>query len=74
MTVGTGEALPGPAAALAAVATATAQARRRLGIAVDDQAPGRVSAASVPVAGGSGRRPPRPRGFGRGFRGIRTDR
>ncbi|GGU06161.1 hypothetical protein [Streptomyces coeruleorubidus] len=62
------------AQALAAVATATAQARRRLGITVDDQAPGRDSAASVPVAGGPGRRPPRRRGLGPGFRGIRKDR
>ncbi|MFH8500549.1 hypothetical protein [Streptomyces coeruleorubidus] len=60
------------AQALAAVATATAQARRRLSITVDDQALGRDSAASVP-AGGSARRPPRRRGLGPGFRGIRTD-
>ncbi|OUC79116.1 hypothetical protein [Streptomyces swartbergensis] len=62
------------AQALAAVATATAQARRRLGITVDAQAPGRESAASAPVVGGPGRRPPRRRGLGPGFRGIRTDR
>ncbi|MEU0249743.1 hypothetical protein ABZ192_36630 [Streptomyces sp. NPDC006235] len=62
------------AQALAAVATATAQARRRLGITVDDQAPGRDSAASAPVARGQEHRLPRRRGLGPGFRGIRTDR
>jgi hypothetical protein len=61
------------AQALAAVTAATAQARRRLGITVDDQPPGRGSAASVPVARGPERRPPRRRGLGPGFRGIRTD-
>jgi hypothetical protein len=61
------------AQALAAVGAATAEARRRLGIPVDAQAPGRDSAASVPT-GGTGRRPPRRRGLGPGFRGIRTDR
>jgi outer membrane receptor protein involved in Fe transport len=61
------------AQALAAVTAATAQARRRLGIAVNDQPPGRDGAASVPVARGPERRPPRRRGLGPGFRGIRTD-
>ncbi|KDN74840.1 hypothetical protein DF19_27540 [Streptomyces olindensis] len=61
------------AQALAAVATATAQARRRLGITVDAQAPWRDSAASAPAARGLERRPPRRRGLGPGFRGIRTD-
>jgi hypothetical protein len=62
------------AQALAAVTAATAEARRRLGIAVNDQPPGRDGAASAPVARGPERRPPRRRGLGPGFRGIRTDR
>ncbi|MFF8234725.1 hypothetical protein [Streptomyces caelestis] len=62
------------AQALAAVTAATAEARRRLGIAVNDPPPGRDGAASVPVARGPERRPPRRRGLGPGFRGIRTDR
>ncbi|MET9679908.1 hypothetical protein [Streptomyces coeruleorubidus] len=68
---GAGEEL---AQALAAVTAATAEALRRLGIAVDDQPPGRDGAVSVPVARGPERRPPRRRGLGPGFRGIRTDR
>jgi hypothetical protein len=43
-------------------------------IAMDDQVPGRDNAASMLVARGPGRRPPRRRGLGRCFRGIRTDR
>ncbi|MGX5210255.1 hypothetical protein ACWKT3_16400 [Streptomyces violaceus] len=56
------------------MAAATAEARRHLGIAVDDQAPGRDSAASVPVPRGPETRPPRRRGLGPGFQCIRTDR
>ncbi|GAA2614849.1 hypothetical protein GCM10010304_79950 [Streptomyces roseoviolaceus] len=69
-----GGAGPELAQALAEAAAATAEARRRLGIAVDDQGVGRDSAASVSVPRGPGRRPPRRRGLGPGFRGIRTDR
>ncbi|MFH9067539.1 hypothetical protein ACH4GM_41045 [Streptomyces coeruleorubidus] len=69
-----GGARPDLEQALAAGAAATAGARRCLDFAVDDQAPGRDSAASVPVAGGPGRRSSRRRGLGPGFRGIRTDR
>ncbi|MFF5523121.1 hypothetical protein [Streptomyces coeruleorubidus] len=52
---GAGEEL---AQALAAVATATAQARRRLGITVDDQAPGRDMAARRPWRVARGESPP----------------
>jgi hypothetical protein len=69
-----GGAGPELAQALAEVAVATAEARQRLGIAIDDQVPGRDNAASMLVARGPGRRPPRRRGLGRCFRGIRTDR
>ncbi|MFJ8470017.1 hypothetical protein [Streptomyces swartbergensis] len=62
------------AQALAAEAAATVEARRRLGIAVDAQAPRRDGAAAAPVVRGPERRPPRRRGLGPGFRGIRTDR
>ncbi|CAM5559714.1 hypothetical protein [Streptomyces purpurascens] len=58
---------------LTAVAAATAEARRHLGIAVDEQAPGRDNGAA-PVPRGPERKPPRRRGLGPGFRGIRTDR
>jgi hypothetical protein len=68
---GAGEEL---ARSLAAMAAATAEARRLLGITVDDQAPWRDSAASVPAARGLERRLPKRRGLGPGFRGIRTDR
>lgn len=61
------------AQALAAVTAATTEARRRLGIAVNDSPLGRDGAASVPGARGPERRPPRRRGLGPGFRGIRTD-
>ncbi|MEU1940482.1 hypothetical protein ACH49O_41365 [Streptomyces coeruleorubidus] len=60
------------AQALAAVGAATAEARRRLGIDVHDQEPGPEDAASVSLPRGPGRRPPRRRGLGPGFRGIRT--
>jgi hypothetical protein len=63
----------GLAQALAAVTAATAEARRRLGIAVNDPPPGRDGVASVPVARGPERGPPRRRGLGPGFRGIHTD-
>ncbi|MFI1798998.1 hypothetical protein ACH427_16855 [Streptomyces sp. NPDC020379] len=56
------------AQALAVVAVATGDARRSLGIAVDDRAPEPVTAA-VPAP----RRPPRRRGLGPGYQGIRTE-
>ena len=59
---------PELAQALAAVATATGGARRLLGIAVDDQGPEQHAAAAVPAP----RKPPRRRGLGPGFQGIRT--
>ncbi|MFJ8469679.1 hypothetical protein [Streptomyces swartbergensis] len=62
------------AQALAAVTAATVEARRRLGIAVNEPPSGRDGAASAPGARGPERRPPRRRGLGPGFRGIRTDR
>ncbi|GAA5083228.1 MULTISPECIES: hypothetical protein [Actinomycetes] len=68
LTEALGSAGPGLAQALAAVAAATGDARRRLGIAVEDQEPEPPAAAAVP----SVRRPPRRRGLGPGFQGIRT--
>ena len=62
------------AQALATVAAAAADARRRLGIAVDDQEPEGAAAATVPTPRGPGRRPPKRRGLGPGFQGIRTGR
>ncbi|MBB3081786.1 hypothetical protein FHS41_008344 [Streptomyces violarus] len=59
---------------LATVAAATAEAGRHLGIAVYGQATGRDSAAPLTVPRGPERRPPRRRGLGPGFQGIRTDR
>ncbi|MGW0999194.1 hypothetical protein ACWD5V_39205 [Streptomyces sp. NPDC002523] len=70
LTEALGGADPELAQALAAVAAATDGARRRLGIAVDDQVPEPAAAATVPAA----RRPPRRRGLGPGFQGIRTGR
>ncbi|GAA2415659.1 hypothetical protein GCM10010255_62380 [Streptomyces coeruleofuscus] len=55
-------------------AAATIAVRRRLGIAVDGQAPGRDNAASAPVARGPGRRPPRASWARSGLGGIRTER
>ncbi|GGS98280.1 hypothetical protein [Streptomyces violaceus] len=57
------------AQARAAVATATVEARRRLGIAVDDQAPGPDNGGLVPGPRGPGRKPPRRRGLGPGIPG-----
>ncbi|MCS0606012.1 hypothetical protein NX794_33110 [Streptomyces sp. LP11] len=57
---------PELAQALAAVAAATGSARRRLGITVDESKPSAVP--SVPAA----RRPPKRRGLGPGFQGIRA--
>ncbi|MFI6530627.1 hypothetical protein [Streptomyces uncialis] len=50
------------------MATATGGARRLLRIAVDDHEPEQPAAAAVPAP----RRPPRRRGLGPGFQGIRT--
>ncbi|UZI34004.1 hypothetical protein [Streptomyces sp. VB1] len=63
-----GSAGPELAQALAAVAAATNGARRRLGLAVDDQEEPPAAAATLPAP----RRPPRRRGLGPGFQGIRT--
>ncbi|WP_431776478.1 hypothetical protein [Streptomyces cucumeris] len=71
LTEALGSAGPELVQALAAVATATGGARRLLGIAVDDQEPEQpAAAATVPAP----RRPPRRRGLGPGFQGIRTAR
>lgn len=65
-----GGAGPELAQALAAVAAATGDARRLLGIAVDDPQPEPPATAAVTVP--AARRPPRRRGLGPGFQGIRT--
>ncbi|MFJ7416605.1 hypothetical protein ACIQWZ_38275 [Streptomyces sp. NPDC098077] len=67
LTEALGSAGPELAQALAAVTAATNDTRRRLGIAVDEPEPPAATAA-VPAA----RRPPRRRGLGPGFQGIRT--
>ncbi|MFH8620166.1 hypothetical protein ACH4E8_34500 [Streptomyces sp. NPDC017979] len=69
LTDALGSAGPELARALAAVAAATDVARRLLGIDVDGQEPEQPSAAP-PLS--ALRRPPRRRGLGPGFQGIRT--
>ncbi|MEU3220153.1 hypothetical protein [Streptomyces sp. NPDC006971] len=69
LTEALGGAGPELAQTLAAVAAATNGARRHLGLAVDDQEPEPpVAAATLPTP----RRPPRRRGLGPGFQGIRA--
>ncbi|MFJ8719656.1 hypothetical protein ACIRD9_42055 [Streptomyces violaceus] len=71
------EALDGAGAEIAqapaVVAVATRDARRRLGIAVDSQAPARGTAMPTAVPRSMGRRPTRRRGLGPGFQGVRMD-
>ncbi|MFD4178198.1 hypothetical protein [Streptomyces anulatus] len=69
LTESLGSAGPELAQALAAVAAATNSARRHLGLAVDDQEPEPPAAA---VTLHAPRRPPKRRGLGPGFQGIRT--
>jgi hypothetical protein len=66
-----GSAGPELAQALAAVAAATDGARRLLGIAADEQEP---DSPTVAAAMPPGRRRPKRRALGPGFRGIRTAR
>ncbi|MDN3262877.1 hypothetical protein QWJ26_24335 [Streptomyces sp. CSDS2] len=69
LTEALGSAGPELARALAAVAAATDGARRLLGIDVERREPEQpAAAATVPPA----RRPPKRRGLGPGFQGIRT--
>nr|WP_202462765.1 hypothetical protein [Streptomyces sp. SID8374] len=68
LTEALGGADPELAQILVAVAAATGSARRRLGIAPAEQEPKPSATPSVPAA----RRPPKRRGLGPGFQGIRT--